>query len=408
MKSLHANYTKKLLYLAFLLITPLLVATHNFADFENYEEDGDVFVKVLIKEKVAGALVEVKGGYRVSNPLSGKNLSSGFFGKRYYLQTNSSGLKWGEGYPGIHQIKITPKKENTSILVDGFQYKGSLEIYDINGKVFIVNELKVDDYLKSMLSCQFPGKTLLPKTWEALAIAARTHIYHAITQRGNPYWDLLATEDNYQGFGVAFINPNVDRAVETTRSLVLLQDKKPFATSWTGHCAGKTACYRSIFRKRWDSPEGVLVAFAQKHRDESRWKCSLSKPELASILKIKQVTSVDVYRDSASKKVYAIRIHDGNTIHEMTFLDFQKTIGSHRVLSNDFNLAISKEALEFEGFGEGHGVGICLYSANEMAGIGDSVPEILSYFYPKARLMKLGQIPKSLLKEKTFEEELNF
>ena len=109
------------------------------------DDEGVVTVKVLIRENVEGALIDVSGGYKVYNPENGKVLSSGFQGKRYYLQSNSVGLKWGEGYPGIHQIKISPKNKKTTILVDGIQYKGSIVVYDIDSKIQIVNEVDVED-----------------------------------------------------------------------------------------------------------------------------------------------------------------------------------------------------------------------------------------------------------------------
>jgi peptidoglycan hydrolase-like amidase len=46
--------------------------------------------------------------------------------------------------------------------------------------------------------------------------------------------------------------------------------------------------------------------------------------------------------------------------------------------------------------GRGYGVGICLFTADQMAKIGDSAPQILSHFFPESTLVKLNTLPKSL------------
>jgi stage II sporulation protein D len=43
---------------------------------------------------------------------------------------------------------------------------------------------------------------------------------------------------------------------------------------------------------------------------------------------------------------------------------------------------MDKEAVTFEGKGYGHGVGLCQWSALQMAKEGRNYREILSYFYP--------------------------
>jgi SpoIID/LytB domain protein len=54
--------------------------------------------------------------------------------------------------------------------------------------------------------------------------------------------------------------------------------------------------------------------------------------------------------------------------------------------SNDFNILVQNDQIVFKGFGEGTGVGLCLFSANAMADKGDKAPKILSAFYPDTQL----------------------
>ena len=52
------------------------------------------------------------------------------------------------------------------------------------------------------------------------------------------------------------------------------------------------------------------------------------------------------------------------------------------------NLVASKQGLtvQFDGSGMGHGVGLCQYGAQELAGKGESWEEILAWYYPQATI----------------------
>jgi stage II sporulation protein D len=373
-----------------------IFATHEDPITPEADDEGNVFVKVLIRENVDGALIDVSGGYKVYNPENNKVLSSGFSGKRYYLQANSVGLKWGEGYPGIHQIKISPKNKKTTILVDGIQYKGSIVVYDIDGNIQIVNEVDVEDVLRSSLSSILGNTSYESTTYDAVAIAARTNLYNTILHSPNAYWNVHAKDIDYQSHASVLSNPNIERSVLSTKHLILAYQDKPFATSWTEHSGGRTASYESIFRKKSPGPEGVFVGYAQKMREESKWKSVLSVADLAKLTGLETIKTIDLFQDQNSKKVYAIRFSDNKTFAEWSIFELRQKIGLNRILSSDFTVHLIRDHVEFNGYGRGYGVGICLYTADQMAKIGDSAPQILSHFFPESTLVKLNTLPKSL------------
>jgi stage II sporulation protein D len=396
----------KILHLV-LFFLPIF-ATHEDSKLpEPIDETKQLQIKVLIRENADGALIDVSGGYRVTNPENGKSLSSGFSGKRYYLQSNSVGLKWGEGYPGIHQIKITPKNEKTTILVDGIQYKGSIVAYNIDSKIQIVNEVDVEDVLRASLSSLLSNTEYENIAYDAVAIAMRTNLYNTILSSSNPYWDINAKEIDYQSYAAVLSNPNIERAVSSTKQLVLAYKDRPFATSFTEHSAGRTASYESIFRKKAMGPEGVFVGYAQKMREESKWKSVLSKDDLAKLTGLETIKAIDLFQDTLSKKIYAIRFTDEKRFVEWTIFELRQKIGLNRILSNDFSVHLIKDHIEFNGYGRGYGVGLCLFTANQMAKIGDSTPQILSHFFPESQLVKLNTLPKELYnKEEPKDKEL--
>jgi stage II sporulation protein D len=356
-------------------------------------------IQILLEKDVDGALLEVKGPYYIFNPHDGSRVTSGLLGKRFMIHELENGLRWGEEFPGIHQIYIKPRSNDTAIFINGIQYSGSVAIYGVGGTINIVNDLDIESFTKSILTSQFL-EPFEPEVMSALAILARTDAYYrAMRASANSYWHVSAQEINYQGSALVVDNSPIDKAVDSTRHLILLHAENgqdhPFATTWTEHSAGKTAPYSSIFRKEAYSPEkGVEAPHAALARSESKWAYQIGKKTLAHLFDIPQIKSIELFVDKGSSKVYGLRIKDGEDSYDIDFLTFQSRLGSKNLQSSDFTVAMKDDNLVFTGFGKGHGVGLCLYSANALAQNGENAVKILSKFFPETYLYNLNAIPK--------------
>jgi stage II sporulation protein D len=381
------------LLVCFILSTLHLCASTQEEAKQQQETSPPAMIKVLLKKHAEGALVEVKGSYEVLDPLAKKTLSAGIKGKRFYLYPHKEGIKWGEDFVGIYQFTIVPTGKNSSILVDGVQYKGNLEVYHIDDHITLINEVDAENYLKCILTPRF-ATHIHDVVMDALAIVARTNVYYQILHNKEAYWHVDSKEVDYRGYATTLFNLNVDRAVDNTRFLVMTYEKQPFATTWNENCAGKTASYQSIFRKNVSSPGGIKSAFAERARKEHHWSFSVNKSKIAKIAQTNRVTNLDLYIDSNSEKVYAIRVQDGSHYKEVDFFHLQKGIGKNNLLSNDFTISVEGNSIIFDGFGEGCSVGLCIYSATQMAKRGDTAPEILATFYPYSHIEQIRSLPQ--------------
>lgn len=351
-------------------------------------------ISVLLEKDVPEALLEVKGPYYLFNPQDGSKVASGLLGKRFIIRQLPDGLKWGEEFPGIHQIYLQPRSAETGIFINGIQYRGSVAIYGIEGSIQIVNELEIEDFVKSILSSQCTTP-LEPEVLSALAILARTDAYYRVSKADHSFWHIAATDIRYQGSALVGARSPIEKAVDTTKHLILVHPHEgkdlPFATAWTEHSAGKTASYQSLFRKEGLAPDrGVEAPHAALSRQDSKWSYTLSKKALADLLDLSQIKSIELFVDKPSSKVYGIRVKDGTSSHDMDFLSLQKTVGENHLLSSDFTVTIKDESVSFNGFGKGHGVGLCLYSATALAQNGENALKILGKFFPETYLHNLN------------------
>lgn len=390
----------KTLFAAAILCSAMTVYSEDFTSYERIAEPmAPRNIQILLEKEVSGALLEVKGPYYIFNPHDANRVSSGLLGKRFMIHELDNGLKWGEEFPGIHQIYIKPRSSETSIFINGIQYSGAVAIYGIAGTISIVNDIDIESYVKSTLTSQFPSP-LEPEVMSALAILARTDAYYHVNHANpNSFWHISADETNYQGAALVVSNSSIDRAVESTRHLILLHSENgrnlPFATAWTEHSAGKTAPYSSIFRKEVSAPEkGVEAPHAALSRLESKWTYQIGKKTLAHLLDLPSIKSIELFLDSASSKVYGVRIKDDKETYDFDFLTLQNRLGASHLKSSDFSVNLKDDTIYFTGYGAGHGVGLCLYSANALAQNGDNAIKILSKFFPDTFLYNLDAIPK--------------
>jgi stage II sporulation protein D len=193
-------------------------------------------IKVLIVSNKDAVILEVKGQYNIKDPNTDSRLGTRFMGKGHLIQPTLGGLKWGEEFPGVYQIAIIPDDQHISTVVDGIEYRGNIYVYDIKGKLSVVNEVDLEDYLSSVLAYEF-REDYNPEAMAAVAIVERTNALFQSYSKANSYWNVKAEDVDYEGHGVTGRNNNVDQAIASTRYMVMSQNGQkavtPFPATWS-------------------------------------------------------------------------------------------------------------------------------------------------------------------------------
>ncbi|MBS4163118.1 Uncharacterized protein PRO82_000414 [Candidatus Protochlamydia amoebophila] len=200
--------------------------------------------RILITHDVERVNLEVKGKYSLFDPYTDSFISSRFIGKNRVVEALRDGLKWGESFPGLYQIKIRPDDTATRIIINNKEYKGSIYIYDIGGSISIVNQVPVEDYICQILSV-YENNQIHPEALSALAIIARTNAYFQAVNPKNTYWAVDAQKVGYEG--TAFVPAEVEDAVRLTRYMIMSRTgvyegiATPFAAQINGQLFGAQA-----------------------------------------------------------------------------------------------------------------------------------------------------------------------
>lgn len=201
--------------------------------FWKKEATAPATIKILVVHDKPGAVLEVKGKYKIFDPHTNTFISTRFVGKRKFIQAMNSSLKWGEEFPGIHQLKIVPDDPSTTTLVDGIEYKGDLYIYDIGGTISIVNELPMDEFLKVSLNALYDN-TLPEEAAASIAIAARGNAWYQVQHPKSEYFAVEANKIGYRGYAAGYKRNGIDSAINETKNMILTKNSSAFPNNFTG------------------------------------------------------------------------------------------------------------------------------------------------------------------------------
>lgn len=210
--------------LIFLTLLPMNVALHagmwdNITSYFKGEAIPEPpSIRILLVHDVEGANLSVRGRYSLYDPYTKSHISSRFAGKNRYIQAVGDGIKWGESFPGLYQLKIEPDEAVTLVTVNDRDYEGLIYVYDIGGAISIVNEVPVENYVRSILT-NYQSQPLEPEALAALAIAARTNAYFQAANPKNSYWAVDAQKVGFNGRLSS--NATVDDALKQTRYMLM-------------------------------------------------------------------------------------------------------------------------------------------------------------------------------------------
>jgi len=178
-------------------------------------------IKVQLYSDIEGAQVEVKGPHNVYDPNTGQNLSRNFASSKYFAIPTNDGIKWGQEFPGVYQLVIVPDSKDGVVLVQGIEYPGMVFIYQFEGKLGIVNEASLEDFVASILAHPDLEGIKDQEMLASLAIVMRTQALDWKESSKNKFWTIKAPFCQYHGRSyVRFDEPFVN-AIKTTKDMVL-------------------------------------------------------------------------------------------------------------------------------------------------------------------------------------------
>lgn len=208
-------------------------------------------VRVLLLHDEEGATIGVNGKYKLYDPNTKELISTRFVGKCKPMEAFGAGLRWHEEFPGLHQLLIVSDDSDGYLTVNGVEYKGELYVYDVGGKISVVNELPLEDFLHGLLAGMYHDQ-MSDEMLSAIAIAARTDTLFKIENPRNKFWAIDGRQIGFKG--QENVNPSspIAHAIEETHGMVLTvgeEELRYFPAQWDSKVGADTNKHPQVLSK---------------------------------------------------------------------------------------------------------------------------------------------------------------
>ena len=361
-----------------------------------------------------------------------------------------------------NQFKLQQSAKESSSKIDpvtagrGFHWqkqiaisiKGSINIKNIDGCLFLVNEVGMEDYLMSVATSEMSGEC--PEALlEAQTIAARSWLMASEEQKHKDLGIDACNDDCCQRYqGIKNISAKAKSAALNTRGKFVIHNNKICDTRYSKSCGGISENNENVWgdnpkkylRGIFDGRSGVIPDFSDEEQlnkwifeppdcycnnryisknelkrflgsvDESgdyfRWEITYSNEQLTKIINKKlnesfdSIESLIPMKRGLSGRIMSLTIYGEKDQKEHKTLvdseyDIRKTLHPEFLYSSAFVINANSdsqscaEKITLSGAGWGHGAGLCQIGALRMAIIGNSSEKILKHYFSSTEIKKM-------------------
>ncbi len=272
---------------------------------------------------------------------------------------------------------------NEPIQVNNSRYRGTISLHNIAGTLYVINSLKLNEYLYGVVPAEMPGDWPL-EALKAQAVAARTYALYRILKQKNMLFDLDATTSAQVYKGIDVEKASCKKAVDETGSMVILFQNEPIVSFFHSTCGGKTVDDRFVWQGS-DLPylKSVHCGFCSASPNYL-WEYSINVFEIKRALnrRYPEIRTVDMISLKKNQgRVSNVVVRHSHGMANMSGNDFRLLISPEKIKSLAFDVKKRGRTLNISGHGWGHGVGMCQWGARGMAESGKSFREILIHYY---------------------------
>jgi stage II sporulation protein D len=267
------------------------------------------------------------------------------------------------------------------VLLSGLKYSGAIEVWKGENGLYIVNEVPFEEYIKGVVAGEV-GSSWDIEALKAQAVVARTYaLYQKLNNGVHKLPFHLTSSVLHQVYKGGNIHPNIIKAVNDTRGEILTYDGKPIVAYYHSTSGGMTEDSLEVFGKSY--PYLKPVQSSGELSPYYMWEKRVPMIDIEKAVNLSGIKNIEIESFTASNRARNLKITSDAGEIKLPAKDVRRLVGWDKLPSTMITrIFIDNDAIIFEGKGYGHGVGMCQWSALDMAKSGATYKDILSKFYP--------------------------
>ena len=295
-------------------------------------------------------------------------------------------------------------KDKRGIWIGSKRYSGIINIKVLDNEVFVVNKIGIENYLSSVVGSEMPHKWHF-EALKAQAIASRTY---ALKKKGNLLFDIDSTKYDQVYNGLESSTHKTRRAVNKTRSLVIIHNNKLINALFHSSSGGMTENSEEVWSNKYPYLRSVKD-FDHKN-PKLYWEKRFFKKDLENLFPdLGEFSMINIIKFTNSGRIKTLKINGLDNSKVLSGKDFRKrlklksTLFRFKLINNKMNGSDIKNKnskilfepyLLVKGLGSGHGVGMSQWGARFMAKKGYKANQILKHFYTGVEIKPFRNIYK--------------
>jgi len=347
-------------------------------------------IRVLLRDDADTVALSAKEGLEFFAAAQG-SLTKSAAGEAITCRAEKSGM-YINNYGPVQEPVVIKVKGQGFIEIDKKPYRGMLQIYLQDGKLMLVNHVPLEDYLYGVVSKEVPA-SWPTAVLKAQAISARTYALYTMVKRSKERYDLFSTVASQVYGGKDSEKDSSRTAVDETKGLVVSYNNSLAYTLYHSNSGGKTASADEI----WGWPAAYLTCKQDEFSIDMKgfqWECALVGNDLQENIKqfslpLPSIKNIFPLERGPSGRIQKLGIETGSQTVYLSGNSFRLMTGPGKIKSSQFMVAGKKQMFTFEGRGFGHGAGMSQWGACQMARKGHSFEQILQFYYPGTKIVKV-------------------
>lgn len=296
------------------------------------------------------------------------------------LQASGSGINMGGRNLGSW-VGVMP--QGGLVRFAGRNYRGRLRIVNDGGRLLVINEVPIEDYLRGVLPGEVPASFPL-EALKAQAVSART--YTLAHLGAHKYYDICATAQCQVYKGADAETPVHNQAVEATGGLVLGYGGKPIDAVYHADSGGRTASAGEV----WGRDLPYLAVRDDPFTISRPWSVTVTPERLAQALaafgvRIGPAGKIEAVKYSPSGRITRLRVAGSAGTQILEGNKLTRIMSALGLPSTQARFS-GNGPWVFSGRGNGHGVGMSQWGARGFAMAGWNFASILAYYYPGTQI----------------------
>jgi stage II sporulation protein D len=349
-------------------------------------------LRVLLRRGVQGLKVSCPGGLRLLSA-DGRQLAELPPLGHARLGAQGGGIVLDGRDLGGDSARILPLQSGTEVRVAGRRYRGRLWLKAIGGQLALVNQVGLEDYLKGVLPSEIPA-SWPSESLKAQAVAARSFALAKAQKAVQEPWDLDDSTSSQAYHGADGEQAAPSNAVDATRGRVLSWNRMVVEAFFHSNSGGRTADASEVWGGQAPAYLRGEMDSASEDQPHYAWSATVPMEEAQRRLEAAGLWKgflgdVQGHERSDSDRWISVELSGGGNRRLVSGNAFRMALGADRLRSTNFRVRVRGDALEFEGLGWGHGVGMSQEGAKVLAAQGVGYRGILEHYYPGTRLAQL-------------------